>query len=71
VMLPQVLIYHGLFPFTPSKPWMAIYIDLLTFYCTLFEWSCNVINVLAAALQTHYIGRGFRMTTPWVSLTNH
>ncbi|EGO05108.1 hypothetical protein SERLA73DRAFT_28728, partial [Serpula lacrymans var. lacrymans S7.3] len=60
--LPQVLIYHRLFPTVPSQHCMAVSIGLLTFYQALFEQSCNVINTLTAALNTHYICRGFRMT---------
>ncbi|EGN91469.1 hypothetical protein SERLA73DRAFT_19120, partial [Serpula lacrymans var. lacrymans S7.3] len=52
-----------LFPTAPSQPCMAISIDLLAFYWALFECLCDTINALAAALNTHYIHRGFRMTS--------
>ncbi|KIK11506.1 hypothetical protein PISMIDRAFT_44351, partial [Pisolithus microcarpus 441] len=57
--LPQTLISHGLFPTTPSQPWMAVSVELLSFYCALFEHSCDVINALAAALNTYYSRCGF------------
>ncbi|KIJ59341.1 hypothetical protein HYDPIDRAFT_100854 [Hydnomerulius pinastri MD-312] len=60
--LPQVLLYHGLFPTAPSQPRMAVSVELLAFYRALFERSCNAINALAAALNSHYTRRGFRMT---------
>ncbi|KAI5985803.1 hypothetical protein EDC04DRAFT_2873645 [Pisolithus marmoratus] len=60
--LPQTLISHGLFPTAPSQPRMAVSVELLSFYCVLFEQSCNAINALAAALSTYYGRRGFHMT---------
>ncbi|KAI6010340.1 hypothetical protein EDC04DRAFT_2871207 [Pisolithus marmoratus] len=33
---------------------MAMSVELLSFYCTLFEHSHNAINALAAALSTYY-----------------
>lgn len=60
--LPQVLVHHGLFPTAPSQPRMAVSVDLLSFYRTLFERSCDAINALASALKTHYSRRGFQMT---------
>ncbi|KAG0692808.1 hypothetical protein DFH29DRAFT_817111 [Suillus ampliporus] len=59
---PQVLVLHGLFPTSPSQPCMAVSTELLAFYRTLFERSCDAVNALASALHTHYIRRGFRMT---------
>lgn len=35
--LPQVLLYHGLFPTAPSLPWMMVSVKLLAFYWALFE----------------------------------
>ncbi|KAG2056568.1 hypothetical protein BDR06DRAFT_879711, partial [Suillus hirtellus] len=52
--LPQVLVLHGLFPTSPSQPWMAVSVDLLSFYCMLFECSCDAINAFASALKIHY-----------------
>ncbi|KAG2058673.1 hypothetical protein BDR06DRAFT_862318, partial [Suillus hirtellus] len=60
--LPQVLVLHGLFPTSPSQPWMAVSVDLLSFYCALFERSCDAINALASALKIHYSRQGFQMT---------
>ncbi|KAI5981992.1 hypothetical protein EDC04DRAFT_2593419, partial [Pisolithus marmoratus] len=48
------LISHGLFPTAPSQPQMAMSVELLSFYCVLFEQSCDAINTLAAALSTYY-----------------
>ncbi|KIJ58223.1 hypothetical protein HYDPIDRAFT_72010, partial [Hydnomerulius pinastri MD-312] len=56
------LLHHGLFPTAPSQPRMAVSIELLAFYRALFERSCDAINALAAALNSHYTRRGFRMT---------
>ncbi|KAF8836910.1 hypothetical protein BDN67DRAFT_991962 [Paxillus ammoniavirescens] len=39
-----LLVHSGFFPTAPSQPRMAVSIDLLAFYCTLFEWSCDAIN---------------------------
>ncbi|KIK15530.1 hypothetical protein PISMIDRAFT_16447 [Pisolithus microcarpus 441] len=62
--LPQTLVSHGLFPTAPSQPRMAVSVELLSFYRALFERSCDAINALAAALNTYYSRRGFRMTNP-------
>ncbi|KAF8835152.1 hypothetical protein BDN67DRAFT_913540 [Paxillus ammoniavirescens] len=65
--LSQVLVHYGFFPTVPSQPRMAVSIDLLAFYCALFERSCDAINALASALQTHYIQQGFRVLNNAVS----
>ncbi|KAF8425356.1 hypothetical protein L210DRAFT_3653217 [Boletus edulis BED1] len=57
--LGEVLVHFGLFPTAPSQPRMAVSMDLLAFYRSLFERSCDAINALAAALHTHYTRRGF------------
>lgn len=71
--VPQTLAYYGLFPTAPSQPHMAISVDLLVFYRTLFEQFCDAINVLALALHTHYIWWGFQMVDKNVraSLSSH
>ncbi|KAJ7109041.1 hypothetical protein C8R43DRAFT_905000 [Mycena crocata] len=56
-----VLVRHGVFPASPSKPRTAISIDLLEVYRALFERSCDAITALAAALHTIYDRRGFRV----------
>ncbi|KAI6144434.1 hypothetical protein BKA82DRAFT_3983165, partial [Pisolithus tinctorius] len=61
--LPQVLLHSGLFPTTPSQPCIVISVELLGFYHALFECSCDSINALASALNTHYECRGFHLTT--------
>jgi len=67
--LPQLLLRSGLFPTAPSQPRLAISVDLLGFYRSLFERSCDSINALASALTTHYERQGFRMSTQGVSTT--
>ncbi|KAG6369896.1 hypothetical protein JVT61DRAFT_13361 [Boletus reticuloceps] len=62
VSLPQLLIRNGLFPTAPSQPRMAVSIELLAFYRALFERSCDAVNALATALNSHYSRRGFRFT---------
>ncbi|KAF9220912.1 hypothetical protein BS17DRAFT_290664 [Gyrodon lividus] len=57
--LAQVLVHFGLFPTMPSQSCMAVSVDLLAFYCALFEQLCDAINALASALHTHYIRQGF------------
>ncbi|KAG2066089.1 hypothetical protein BDR04DRAFT_1030987, partial [Suillus decipiens] len=52
--LPQVLVHHGLFPTAPSQLQMAVSVNLLSFYHTLFECLCDAINALTLALKTHY-----------------
>ncbi|KIK11720.1 hypothetical protein PISMIDRAFT_122242 [Pisolithus microcarpus 441] len=60
--LHQTLISHGLFPTAPSQPQMAMSVELLSFYCALFEHSCDAINALATALSMYYSRQGFCMT---------
>ncbi|PPQ96642.1 hypothetical protein CVT26_010666, partial [Gymnopilus dilepis] len=57
--IAQVLVRNGLFPTAPSQARMAISIDLLDFYTALFERSCDGVNAMAAALNSHYSRRGF------------
>ncbi|KAI5987335.1 hypothetical protein F5J12DRAFT_728537 [Pisolithus orientalis] len=52
--LPQLLLHSGLFPTAPSQPCLAISVELLAFCQALFEHSCNSINTLSSALNTHY-----------------
>ncbi|KIM56688.1 hypothetical protein SCLCIDRAFT_29357 [Scleroderma citrinum Foug A] len=59
--LPQTLVSHGLFPTVPTQPRMAVSINLLSFFRTLFERLCDTIHALASALGTYYTRRGFRM----------
>ncbi|KIM51899.1 hypothetical protein SCLCIDRAFT_142290, partial [Scleroderma citrinum Foug A] len=66
----QVLVHAGLFPTVPSQPCMAVSIDLLVFYRSLFERSCDAINALASALHNHYVQQGFRMINKHVCFTS-
>ncbi|KAJ6539596.1 hypothetical protein B0H19DRAFT_867518, partial [Mycena capillaripes] len=56
---PILLLQHGLFPASPTRPRTAVSIDLLDLYRGFFERSCDAITTLAAALHTTYIRRGF------------
>ncbi|KAJ7431750.1 hypothetical protein B0H11DRAFT_1761580 [Mycena galericulata] len=56
---PILLLQHGLFPASPTKPRTAVSIDLLDLYRGFFERSCDAITALAAALHTTYTRRGF------------
>ncbi|KIJ59524.1 hypothetical protein HYDPIDRAFT_100539, partial [Hydnomerulius pinastri MD-312] len=60
------LVHFGFFPTVPSQPRMAVSIELLAFYCALFEQSCDAINTLTSALHTHYVWRGFRVVNKTV-----
>ncbi|CAA7265927.1 unnamed protein product [Cyclocybe aegerita] len=57
--LLQVLVSNGLFPTSPTKPRMAVSIELLDFYNALFERSCDAVNAMASALNSFYTKRGF------------
>lgn len=57
--IPQRLVVHGLFPTSPNQPRMAISIDLLNFYHTLFEESCDAIHAMSHALKKFYTRRGY------------
>ncbi|KAI6160803.1 hypothetical protein EDD17DRAFT_1445649, partial [Pisolithus thermaeus] len=70
-MLPQTFISHGLFPTAPSQPWMAVSVELLSFYHVLFEHSCDAINALAATLNMYYSRCSFRVTNQKVCITVH
>ncbi|KAG1907554.1 uncharacterized protein F5891DRAFT_939514 [Suillus fuscotomentosus] len=68
--LPQVLIHHGLFPTAPSQPCIAVSLDLLSFYQTLFKRSCDAINAHVSALKMYYSRQGFQMTDKKVRSIN-
>ncbi|KAJ7433050.1 hypothetical protein B0H11DRAFT_1662669, partial [Mycena galericulata] len=55
---PALLVKHGVFPASPTKPRTFVSIDLLEVYRALFERSCDAITALAAALHTIYERRG-------------
>ena len=48
---------------------MAVSVDLLLFFCALFERLCDMVHALAAALSTYYTIRGFHVTDHKVSDT--
>ncbi|KAF8178523.1 hypothetical protein K438DRAFT_1484286, partial [Mycena galopus ATCC 62051] len=56
-----LLVRHGVFPASPTRPHMGVSIDLLEVYRALFERSCDAITALAAALYTVYKRRGYRV----------
>lgn len=55
-----------MFPTAPSQPRMAVLVDLLAFYQSLFERSCDAISTLASALHAYYNRRGFHMVNKQV-----
>ncbi|KIJ95309.1 hypothetical protein K443DRAFT_108926 [Laccaria amethystina LaAM-08-1] len=57
--LLQTLTLNGFFPTSPMHPRVGISIELLDFYRALFERSCDAVQSVASALQTHYECRGF------------
>ncbi|KAJ7845678.1 hypothetical protein B0H13DRAFT_1647204, partial [Mycena leptocephala] len=53
-----LLLQHGLFAASPTRPRTAVSIDLLDLYRGFFERSCDAITALAAALHSTYTRRG-------------
>ncbi|KIK11375.1 hypothetical protein PISMIDRAFT_122800, partial [Pisolithus microcarpus 441] len=60
--LLQLLLHNGLFPTAPLQPHMAVSVELLGFYCALFEQSCDMINALVSMLHIQYTRHGFHVT---------
>ncbi|KAK7008079.1 hypothetical protein R3P38DRAFT_3593313 [Favolaschia claudopus] len=58
-----LLVEHGVFPASPTRPQTGLSCDLLDFYRALFERSCDAVTALAAALHTVYERRGFKVIT--------
>jgi hypothetical protein len=56
-----LLVRHGIFPASPTRPRTGVSIDLLEIYRALFERSCDAITALAAALHTIYDRQGFKV----------
>ncbi|KAK6992439.1 hypothetical protein R3P38DRAFT_3330946 [Favolaschia claudopus] len=56
-----LLVEHGVFPASPTKPQTGVSFDLLDSYRAFFERSCDAVTALAAALHTVYERRGFRV----------
>lgn len=52
---------NGFFPTSPTAPRTAISIGLLDLFCALFEHSCDAVTAFAAALDTFYERRGYRL----------
>ncbi|KAF9488819.1 hypothetical protein BDN71DRAFT_1435855 [Pleurotus eryngii] len=48
-------------PNCPLQPCMAISIDLLNFYHTLFEESCDAVHAMAQALHKFYLRHGYML----------
>ncbi|KAL0062018.1 hypothetical protein AAF712_011096 [Marasmius tenuissimus] len=59
--LAQTLVLHGFFPTSPSRHRMAIAFSLLELYQGLCRHSSDAVTSLAAALETTYKHRGFRL----------
>ncbi|KAJ7830388.1 hypothetical protein B0H13DRAFT_1526019, partial [Mycena leptocephala] len=55
---PILLLQHGLFAASPTRPRTAVSVDLLDLYRGFFERSCDAITALAAALHSTYTRRG-------------
>ena len=53
------LVLNGLFPTSPSRPRVAMSIDLLELYHAFFQRSCEAVTAVAAALKVFYTFRGF------------
>ncbi|KAJ7358266.1 hypothetical protein DFH08DRAFT_687424 [Mycena albidolilacea] len=66
MLVSVLLVQHGVFPMSPTRPKTAVSIDLLEVYCVLFERSCDAINTLSAAIHTIYKQRGFQVVFPQV-----
>ncbi|KAK6974534.1 hypothetical protein R3P38DRAFT_2584088 [Favolaschia claudopus] len=58
-----LLLEHGVFPASPTKPKTGVACDLLDLYRALFERSCDAVTALAAALHTMYERRGFKVSS--------
>ncbi|KAJ7828627.1 hypothetical protein B0H13DRAFT_1916981 [Mycena leptocephala] len=61
--LGVLLVQHGVFPASPSKPNTGVSLDVLDIYRAMFERSCDTINTLAAALHTIYDRLGFTVVS--------
>ncbi|EMD37963.1 hypothetical protein CERSUDRAFT_48433 [Gelatoporia subvermispora B] len=61
VPLSRVLVTSGMFPMAPSQPRIAVSIDLLDLYLSLFERSGDAVTALARALRHFYMRRGWRI----------
>jgi hypothetical protein len=56
-----LLVQHGVFSMSPTRPKTGVSIDLLEVYRALFERSRDAINALSSALHTIYDRRGFQI----------
>jgi hypothetical protein len=65
--LGVLLVQHGVFPASPTKPHVGVSLDVLDIYRAMFERSCDAIHALAAALHTIYDCRGFTVVSERVS----
>ncbi|KAF7439857.1 hypothetical protein PC9H_000194 [Pleurotus ostreatus] len=61
--IPQRLVTHGLFPTSPAQPRIAISIDLLNLFHSLFEESCDAVHAMSHALKKYYLRRGYMLTS--------
>ncbi|EDQ99769.1 uncharacterized protein LACBIDRAFT_315253 [Laccaria bicolor S238N-H82] len=55
----ETLILHGLFPTSPTQPWMAVSIILIQHYNTLFECAWDAVYAYSHAVNLVYGCRGF------------
>ncbi|KAJ7917138.1 hypothetical protein B0H13DRAFT_1608630 [Mycena leptocephala] len=61
--LGVLLVQHGVFPASPTKPHVGVSLDVLDIYRAMFERSCDAIHALAAVLHTIYDRRGFTVVS--------
>jgi len=53
------LIPQGLFPTSPYQPHVAISVDLLELFHTIFQQACEATTALTAATKVFYLFQGY------------
>ncbi|KAF9487480.1 hypothetical protein BDN71DRAFT_1513936 [Pleurotus eryngii] len=61
--IPQRLVTHGLFPTSSAQPRIAVSIDLLNFFHSLFEESCDAVHAISHALKKYYLRCSYILTS--------
>jgi CxC1 like cysteine cluster associated with KDZ transposases len=67
--LASVLIDHGFFLTAPHQPRLAISIDFLELYHTLFEHTGDAVATMSAALSKLYARRGYPINNAKVNIS--
>ncbi|KAF9494123.1 hypothetical protein BDN71DRAFT_1483215 [Pleurotus eryngii] len=62
-MIPQHLVTHGPFPTSPAQPQIAVSINLLNFFHSLFEELCDTVHAISHALKKYYLCHGYILTS--------